>query len=217
MEKPMRLGSGMIPTQASNAVIIGEGTAITTTEDPVGVAAVVVAREEDKIISFVPEVTVVRRKRKTRVVPLRKVRSSSRGARTSGAAVAAAEEVELARVESLRTEVDPPVPKHPDQIVGGRLQRFYKVWTQITSDKFVLETIRRGYRIEFTGRPRLSRVPLWTNVPKALDKRLALEEGIEKLIAKEAIQLLDPPPTDIGYYSTLFLVEKKGGGGTDPS
>ena len=37
--------------------------------------------------------------------------------------------------------------------VGGRLRSFAHLWPLVTSDKFVLETVSRGYRIEFTARP----------------------------------------------------------------
>jgi len=39
-----------------------------------------------------------------------------------------------------------------------------------------------------------------------------MQEGLEKLLSKQAIRLMDPPPTDEAFYSTLFLVPKKDGG-----
>jgi len=103
-----------------------------------------------------------------------------------------------------------PLPHVP---VGGRLTHFADEWVNVTSDPWVLQTVTTGYRIEFTGYPRLSRVPRWTPVPRAEDQRRCLEDHIQELLAKSAVRLIDPQPSDLAFYSTLFMVTKKGGGG----
>ena len=104
-----------------------------------------------------------------------------------------------------------PLPK-TSVPVGGRLTKFSDQWSQITSDTWVLRTVSEGYKIEFTGRPRLSTVPRWTQIPRTEARKQALEDGLQKLLQKQAVRLVDPPPNDPGFYSTLFLVEKKSGG-----
>ena len=99
-----------------------------------------------------------------------------------------------------------PVP------VGGRLTEFADQWNLITSDAWVLQTVSEGYRIEFTGRPRLTTVPRWTPVPQDRARQRDLESGLQTLLEKRAIRIVDPPPDDPGFFSTLFLVKKKSGG-----
>ena len=104
---------------------------------------------------------------------------------------------------------DPPPSWEP---VGGRLMQFAGQWERVTQDPWVLETVAKGYKIEFTGKPRLTTVPRWTPVPRSRARKAALEDGLDKLLAKKAIRLVGPPPAEPGFYSTLFLVEKKSGG-----
>jgi len=58
----------------------------------------------------------------------------------------------------------------------------------------------------------VTNIPKWTPVPKSLPRRKALEQGLQKLLQKNAIRRIDPAPDDLGFFSTLFLVEKKSGG-----
>ena len=96
--------------------------------------------------------------------------------------------------------------------VGGRLREFAGAWEELTSDKWVLQTIISGYRIEFTGSVRLTKAPMWTQIPKKLSQRLALEEGLGKMLRKKAILRLNPSSLGPGLFSSLFLVEKRSGG-----
>ena len=96
--------------------------------------------------------------------------------------------------------------------VGGRLREFAGAWGDITSDKWVLQTVSSGYRIEFTESCRLTRAPLWTIIPAKHKHRVALEEGLHKMLLKKAIVQLDPSTIGPGFYSSLFLVEKRSGG-----
>ena len=96
--------------------------------------------------------------------------------------------------------------------MGGRLRGFVGAWGDITSDKWVLQTVSSGYRIEFTESCRLTRAPLWTIVPAKHKHRVALEEGLHKMLLKKAIVQLDPSTIGPGFCSSLFLVEKRSGG-----
>ena len=75
--------------------------------------------------------------------------------------------------------------------VGGRLREFAGAWKDITSDKWVLQTVFSGYRIEFTESCRLTRAPLWTIIPSKHKHRVALKEGLHKMLLKKAIVGID--------------------------
>ena len=49
----------------------------------------------------------------------------------------------------------PPKLIQNDQLcpVGGRLRAYAHLWPLVTSDQFVLQTVTKGYRMEFTGNP----------------------------------------------------------------
>lgn len=96
--------------------------------------------------------------------------------------------------------------------VGARLRGFAPAWENLTSDKWVLQTISTGYRIEFTGPCQLTRAPLWTQIPRNIKRRQALESGLEKMLKKQAIIPVNPLLDGPGFYSSLFLVEKRSGG-----
>ena len=79
----------------------------------------------------------------------------------------------------------------------------------INPGEWVLETIKRGYRIEFTSEP-----PAWplrrtTPTPRQVDRRKALEEGIKGLLLNKATRVVLPEEGQILYQSVFFLAPKK--------
>ena len=108
----------------------------------------------------------------------------------------------------------PPKLMQNDQLcpVGGRLRAFAHLWPLITSDQFVLQTVTKGYRIEFTGNPPRTKEPRCTPIPRNQARRQDLERGLESMLEKRAIREI-PFHTDIsGFYSPIFLVAKESGG-----
>ena len=98
------------------------------------------------------------------------------------------------------------------QPVGGRLMGFVARWQQITEDRFVLQTIAEGYRIEFTGPYALSDTPLFGRPPRTEEQRQALQEEIDNMLKKRAIiQLSEKDIRTPGYYSTVFMRPKPSG------
>lgn len=95
--------------------------------------------------------------------------------------------------------------------VGGRLSHFVHEWALVTSDSWVLQTLRSGYRLEFTRAPFASRPRSATKIPADPDKRQALLSEIQKLLLKRAIEKVSP--SDIVFTSTFFLTTKKTGNG----
>jgi hypothetical protein len=113
------------------------------------------------------------------------------------------------------------IPPHPLRIgkaimargtfpVGGRLSQFMPQWLKLTSDRRVLDIISKGYVIPFTTWPQCTLVPLETMAPKDPTQVTLLREEIESLVAKEAVEIVDPQ--SLGFYSHYFLASKKDGG-----
>ena len=81
------------------------------------------------------------------------------------------------------------IAKSPEIPVGGRLAHFLPEWEKITSDKWVLEVIREGYKLEFLEKPPFLGIKP-TNVPQK--DQILISEEIEKLLQKNAIEVVDP-------------------------
>ena len=95
----------------------------------------------------------------------------------------------------------------PNNFRGGKIARYEHEWRQLTSDPWILETVR-GYNIE------LDSVPVQHNVPGPLhlkhDEQLALDSEISEFIRMgvvEECQAYEPG----SYYSNLFTREKENG------
>ena len=80
------------------------------------------------------------------------------------------------------------------------------MWQRITTDQFILQTIQ-GYRLEFLAVPQQVVAPV--TVVKGLTQQNVMQEEIEKLLLKGAIQLVSP--SNGQFVSRLFLVPKKTG------
>ncbi|MBV2113508.1 MAG: reverse transcriptase-like protein [Candidatus Thiodiazotropha sp. (ex Ctena orbiculata)] len=107
---------------------------------------------------------------------------------------------------SKNSETLPPLPSLRPQIpVGGRLAHFAQNWQEITTNKWVLSVIKRGYKIPFTDLPPLSREPIFFSQ----SGRSELAEEVEKLLSKRAVERIQPESP--GFYSRIFLVPKKNG------
>jgi hypothetical protein len=94
--------------------------------------------------------------------------------------------------------------------VGGRIQLFQEAWHRSTSDRWVLEIISQGYSLEFIRVPEFSGVRP-TPLNKGPGKGVLLEE-VQSLLKKQAIEPVPIDQEEDGFYSTLFLVPKKGKG-----
>lgn len=93
--------------------------------------------------------------------------------------------------------------------VGGRLSLFSRSWELVTSDKWVLQTVSEGYRLEFTSSPPHHSKPIHTSLPADRAKRKALQQEVDQLLAKGAIEIVNP--REIAFFSTFFLTTKKSG------
>ena len=96
--------------------------------------------------------------------------------------------------------------------VGGRLRSFPHLWPLVTLDKFVLETVSRGYRIEFTAKPPTTSRVWWTRPPKIRLEERTSRECLQSILDKQAIREIPVTPVTPGFYSPIFLVAKESGG-----
>ena len=96
--------------------------------------------------------------------------------------------------------------------VGGRLTLFLKEWLMITSDRWVLEVIQKGYAIEFIQNPPTNWGVKCTPVPVNSEARKVLCQEIQNLLEKNVIVPVPVDQVGQGFYSTFFLVQKKTGG-----
>ena len=81
-------------------------------------------------------------------------------------------------------------------------------WKKITDDKWVLEIIQKGYKLEFLKKQAFRGIKQ-TSVPPDQIELISLE--IESLLKKNAIEKVSTKNAKAGFYSTLFLVAKKSG------
>ncbi|XP_040264037.1 uncharacterized protein LOC120979380 [Bufo bufo] len=112
---------------------------------------------------------------------------------------------------------DNPVPDAPtvrplphfnslNACVGGRLRLFSQAWSRITSDQWVLSTVR-GFHIELTSFPLSISLP--HPVVLSEQNRVLVDSELSDLVRKGAVEPAPGPP--YGVISNIFLVAKKGG------
>ena len=76
--------------------------------------------------------------------------------------------------------------------------------------RWVLQTVGKGYRIQFGAPP-----PPFNGVFPTLvgpEQALKLEQEVITLLRKEAIEVVPPHDRESGFYSRYFIVPKKDGG-----
>ena len=90
--------------------------------------------------------------------------------------------------------------------IGGSLRTHYQAWKSLTDNSWVLRSVL-GHRLEWNHTPpRLSLAPLEQRMSQ--EKERVLDQEISYLLQKRAIE----PTSDVGFFSQLFVVQKKGGG-----
>ncbi len=76
--------------------------------------------------------------------------------------------------------------------------------------QWVLQTVEKGYRIQFAFPPlRFSGV---TPTLVGPEQALVMEQEVKALLRKEAIEVVHPHERESGFYSRYFIVPKKDGG-----
>ncbi|MCG8045731.1 MAG: hypothetical protein JAY66_08610 [Candidatus Thiodiazotropha taylori] len=96
----------------------------------------------------------------------------------------------------------------PEIPVGGRLKFFVDQWKLITDDQWVISTIRDGLKLEFL------KIPPFSGIKETVvnvQNHFILQQEVEKLLEKGAIEPVPFQDSQRGFYSTFFLVPKKSG------
>ena len=93
--------------------------------------------------------------------------------------------------------------------VGGRLLGRTTQWARLDPGRWVLGVVASGYKVEFTAPPPTYDLPNVTPVPGDPGRRLALEEELQALLSKHAVE---PVPANQAlplFRSRFFLAPKK--------
>ena len=95
--------------------------------------------------------------------------------------------------------------------MGGRLAHFVSAWEEVCgNNSAVLDIIKFGFRIPFRVKPPLSTVPMFTVLPTNPVKAERIKQEVQMFLQKQAIQVVADKSSP-GYYSRVFLVQKKNG------
>ena len=97
------------------------------------------------------------------------------------------------------------------EIVGGRLANFWKEWRDRGAHPWVVGVLRWGYPIQFSQEPPVTRHPVVQSGYADMEMDRFLEESINALLLKQAIEPVSNPESR-GFYSRLFLRPKASGG-----
>ncbi|KAL0148205.1 hypothetical protein M9458_056526, partial [Cirrhinus mrigala] len=94
---------------------------------------------------------------------------------------------------------------------SGNTRDNLAAWKRLPKvSQWVLHTVERGYRIQFGSPP-----PLFYGVLPTLvgpEQALVMEQEVNTLLRKEAIEVFPPDNRESGFYSRYFIVPKKDGG-----
>ncbi len=86
-----------------------------------------------------------------------------------------------------------------------------KTWQAIPGvSAWVMNTVKRGYSLQFARRPPRFRGVLAT--PVRSDNAHVLRAEVMNMLEKRAIEIVPPAQSESGFYSRYFLVPKKDGG-----
>ena len=92
--------------------------------------------------------------------------------------------------------------------VAGRLSHFLINWKVLTTDQWVVETVK-GFQIPFSSQPVQDH---WPNLTMcSAEQSLLIQEEVSTLIEKGAVTQVHNPQPQGSFYSILFLIPKKGG------
>lgn len=88
--------------------------------------------------------------------------------------------------------------------IGGRLAHFLELWSFLTDDQWVLDSVREGVRIPFESTPFQSRPGVNMHMSPEM-KRICGSEVLA-LLEKGAIERI--PKAEEGFLSGIFVITK---------
>ena len=90
--------------------------------------------------------------------------------------------------------------------VAGKIKYYYNNWKNITNDRFILDIVKYGLKIDFKSKPQLANVP---KIPHNAKDISIINLEINKLLKKGVITKCQKEEDD--FISTVFVREKKDG------
>ena len=116
------------------------------------------------------------------------------------------------RLPSLQCWPDSPPHRSLASLpVGGRLAHFSGRWQALHAHPWIVELLRRGYKLEFLSKPPLTNHPDLQSASGDPTRTQTLREISTDLLDKAAIERVVDTSSP-GFYSRLFFVPKKSGG-----
>lgn len=106
----------------------------------------------------------------------------------------------------MRLPLLPKMPSDASSGVGGRLCHFIKEWAEISNNSFILQTLEKGYSLEFKSLP--PQRFFLTHLPR--DQETRSHDKFDFCMG-----VISPVPENQkfrGFYSHVFLVKKASGG-----
>ena len=91
--------------------------------------------------------------------------------------------------------------------MGGKLKFFSEQWEKLTSDKFILQTIK-GYKIELDDKPNQTFIPTPIDFNESEKGKISVE--VEKFLNKDIIRKCDKGQNG-KHFSNIFIRPKKDG------
>jgi hypothetical protein len=93
--------------------------------------------------------------------------------------------------------------------VGGRVLHFAKMWETVTDDRWVLDSVSNGVKLDFVETPNQTKLPR----PITMSKEMAsvCDQEVKDLLEKKAIVEISNSGED-GFVCSLFVIPKKSGG-----
>ena len=88
--------------------------------------------------------------------------------------------------------------------VAGKIKYYYNNWKNITNDRFILDIVKYGLKIDFKSKPQLVNVP---KIPHNAKEISIINLEINKLLKKGVITKCQKEEDN--FISTVFTREKK--------
>ena len=90
--------------------------------------------------------------------------------------------------------------------VAGKIKYYYNNWKNITNDRFILDIVKYGLKIDFKNKPQLVNVP---KIPYNAEAKSIINLEINKLFQKGFITKCQKEQDD--FISTVFTRKEKDG------
>ncbi len=94
-------------------------------------------------------------------------------------------------------------------LIGGRLRLFHSNWEFLCKDKWISNSIRQGFSIDFLAVPSRGNF-LPSTIAMSREMEAVCDREVEELLAKKAV--IEIEDDSKGFLSALFVVPKKSGG-----